>query len=264
MPDGNSDSSSSLAARLAAGDLVADSEVDAQFPESISRLSQVHWTPVAVAQTAARFLVEGMARPRILDVGSGAGKFCGVAAATTGAEFVGVERRPHLVAVAEDFVARLPAAGVTFLTARMEDIDWLPYTGLYFYNPFGEAWLTASESIDDLEDRSWAAYVHYVRTTMARLYLMPTGTKVATYHGMGGPLPPGYRLDAQQNFPAGVLRCYTRIDPLLTRTPHPPEDMFDDVVLFGDKMKRDPASTDPTSLLDMPDMSDVPDLKGQP
>ncbi len=260
MPDGNSDGRS-LAARLAAGDVVADSEVDCQFPESISRLSRIHWTPVAVAQAAARFLVAGTANPLILDVGSGAGKFCGVGAVTTGAAFVGVERRPLLVAVAQAFVARLPAPGVRFLQGRMEDTDWLPYTGLYFYNPFGEAWLTESESIDNLENRSWAAYVHYVRTTMARLYLMPAGTRVATYHGMGGPLPPGYRLESQENFPAGVLRCYVRIDPLLTRTPHPPEDMFDDVVLFGNTMKRDPASSDPDGL---PAVADVPDLKGQP
>jgi len=78
---------------------ITDSDFDDVYPSPIRRVSASFWTPVSVAARAARLLVRD-ASTRVLDIGSGAGKFCIVGAAVTGASFTGIEHRGHLVEVA--------------------------------------------------------------------------------------------------------------------------------------------------------------------
>jgi ubiquinone/menaquinone biosynthesis C-methylase UbiE len=59
---------------------VADEEFDAVYPDFIRDLSAIHFTPVNVTKAATRFLVR-KANAKVLDVGSGAGKFCLIGAA---------------------------------------------------------------------------------------------------------------------------------------------------------------------------------------
>ena len=215
-----------LGARLVRGDDVSDEDIDGLLPERLRLLSSLHWTPVRVAQAAARFLAAGDARPHILDVGSGAGKFCAVGALSTGARFTGVERRPALVQVARDLAATLRADGVDFLPGRMEDVEWSRFTGVYFYNPFGEHFLCGDDHIDRIHPTGWAVYAHYIRAALSRLYLMPAGTRVVTYHGIGAPLPPGYELVGGEKFATGSLRFYIRRDPLLLEGQRRAKDFF--------------------------------------
>jgi len=77
--------------RLLSGAQVADLEFDAIYPQWVRRLSEQHWTPLDVCIRAAELLVTDE-RSTVLDVGSGAGKFCLIGAASTGATFVGVEQ----------------------------------------------------------------------------------------------------------------------------------------------------------------------------
>src|SRR5436305_754412 len=51
-----------------------DKAFDQLYPEHIRKLSQLHWTPVDIASKAADFLAIPCAR--VLDIGSGVGKFC--------------------------------------------------------------------------------------------------------------------------------------------------------------------------------------------
>src|SRR5258708_7840111 len=101
------------------GSLSSDGAFDAVYDDGIRALSEQHWTPVAVAERAARLLALAGAR-RILDVGAGAGKFCIVGALCTGAEFVGVERREGLVRVARRAASDLRASRATFVHAKVE------------------------------------------------------------------------------------------------------------------------------------------------
>ena len=73
---------------------VSNEAFDALYPPGIIALANRHWTPVAVARMAAQYLVS---RPgeKILDIGSGVGKFCFVGAASTEGHFTGVEQREH-------------------------------------------------------------------------------------------------------------------------------------------------------------------------
>lgn len=226
---------SALKERLASGHEVEDDDVDRLLPPWVSELSEVHWTPVAVAAAAAAFLTDDKRQSaRVLDVGAGAGKFCVVGAASTGARFEGVERNPALVGVATELARTLGLDSVTFHCAAMEQLDWQSYHGLYFFNPFGEYFIEDGSKILEGQPRGWPAYVHQVRTAIAKLYLMPTGTRVATYHGLGATLPPGYDLVAAERYGTGILRCYIRRDPLSLAPPHPPEDFFERPGIFED------------------------------
>ena len=78
---------------------------DAQFhhlySRSVQKLASRHWTPLCVARKAAAFLAaeHGV---RVLDIGSGSGKFCLAGAYyRPNAFYFGVEQRKQLVADAE-------------------------------------------------------------------------------------------------------------------------------------------------------------------
>ena len=79
----------------------SDSQFHALFPASVHELARNHWTPLRIAQKAADFLAAegGM---KILDIGSGIGKFCLAAAYyKPNAFYYGIEQREDLVAYAE-------------------------------------------------------------------------------------------------------------------------------------------------------------------
>ncbi len=51
-----------------------DVTFDDLYPEDIQNLSPMHWTPVDIARRASNFLA--IPNARVLDIGSGVGKFC--------------------------------------------------------------------------------------------------------------------------------------------------------------------------------------------
>src|SRR4051812_29793263 len=80
---------------------VNDAAFDTLYPQHFQMLSAKHWTPLAIAHIAAGFLAEQGAR--VLDIGSGIGKFC----LTAGFYFpdtcfYGVEQRHELICLSED------------------------------------------------------------------------------------------------------------------------------------------------------------------
>ena len=86
-------------------DDTSDAQLDALLPEAVRRVSSVYWTPVRVARRAAQ-IFDDLGISRVLDVGSGPGKFCIVAGARVPRmSFVGIEHRPHLVAAAQSLAA---------------------------------------------------------------------------------------------------------------------------------------------------------------
>ena len=93
----------------------SDKIFDSVYPKSLQAISTVHFSPVAVAVRAAQ-LFEKAAVKRVLDVGSGVGKFCVIGSlCTKSAHFTGVEQRPALVQVARDSAARMRADRTEFL-----------------------------------------------------------------------------------------------------------------------------------------------------
>src|SRR5579872_4063412 len=98
-----------LARQLAAGVLPPDAAFDQHLPEELRAVSQRHWTPLHVAHRCARWLQAEGART-VVDVGSGAGKFCVATALCSSLRLIGLEHRPRLVAAARDLARRFAVA----------------------------------------------------------------------------------------------------------------------------------------------------------
>lgn len=178
--------------RLRRGPQIADVEFDAIYPDWVRRLSENHWTPVDVCVRAAELLVAGESS-RILDVGSGAGKLCLIGAASTGATFIGVEQRPRLVEVARDTARRTGLSNAEFIHDNAMALDWGPFDGFYFYNPFYEHVAGFLPRIDEPIVVSPHLFTNYVVAACVKLFNAKPGARVVTYQGFGGPLPKGFR-----------------------------------------------------------------------
>jgi 2-polyprenyl-3-methyl-5-hydroxy-6-metoxy-1,4-benzoquinol methylase len=186
---------------LRAGGEISDPTFDRIYPDWAQRLSEVHWTPVEVARRAAKLLTVH-SRNRILDIGSGVGKFCLIGALTTRATFVGIEQRGNLVDVARSTAERCGASRAQFLHGNMMDLDWRQFDGFYLYNPFYEHVAECLTPIVGDIDRAPEHYKTYVDATCARLMSACAGTRVVMYHGFGGIIPEGYDLIGRE--PAGT------------------------------------------------------------
>jgi SAM-dependent methyltransferase len=180
-----------VAAALKSGHLVADRTFDRVYPSELRFASRQHWTPLSVAARAARLLVEAGAS-RILDVGSGPGKFCITGALTTDAVFIGIERRPQLVQIASAVAFRLGASRARFIHADVLRYPFDRFDGLYLFNPFCECLAPDLMRIDDTVVFSPPLFQKSVLTTARKLARLPVGVAVATYHGFGGVMPQNY------------------------------------------------------------------------
>ena len=58
-----------------------DDDFDGIYPEEVRPMAFTHFTPIEIAIRAAKFLVQ-KSGTKVLDIGSGAGKFCKVAIST--------------------------------------------------------------------------------------------------------------------------------------------------------------------------------------
>ena len=169
-----------------------DSAFDWLYPEHIETKSRRHWTPLAVAQKAAEFLAETDAR--VLDIGSGTGKFC-----LTGAYhfpdtfFYGVEQRHELVLYAEEAKSRLRLPNAHFIYANMTQVKFGEFDHFYFYNAFYEN-IDPEDPIDDTIATSYSLYTYYTRYLFNELEKKPAGTRLVTFHTTCEEVPPSYRL----------------------------------------------------------------------
>jgi len=182
----------SLSSDLQEGRSVADSFFDQVFPPAIQKLSNTHWTPVEVALEAIKLLSfkEGT---KILDVGSGSGKFCLVSAlARKDSQLFGVEQRDYLNLVAREIAQDLQLKNVTFIDGDAFSLNWNEFDAFYFFNPFWENHLFPHQRIDVNVPVKKENFEHYINQVILRLEKLKKGTHVITYHGFGGKFPPSY------------------------------------------------------------------------
>jgi SAM-dependent methyltransferase len=182
--------------------LLDDAAFDVLFPDHVRAVSGVYWTPLRVATLAAEcFDEQGAAR--VLDVGSGPGKFCLVAAAAEpNLVFTGVEQRPHLVEVARRAARRLRLDNANFLVGDATTVDWSGFDGFYFFNPFAENTFDAPRQFDATVTLTAERRAADVDVVERALIAARVGATVATYHGFGGRIPLSFRL-------ASSRRCGT-------------------------------------------------------
>ena len=174
-----------------------DSAFDELVPAELRHLSQIHWTPIDVAIRAAN-LLSPSPHMRVLDVGSGVGKFCAVGALSSNGTWCGVEQHEDLVVAGHRLTRALGIANrTTFLHGDVLAIDWCEFDAFYLYNPFElplfpDALTTQEHAL---------AYKVQVARVQERLAALRGGTCVVTLHGFGGVMPATYELVYHERLP---------------------------------------------------------------
>jgi predicted RNA methylase len=223
---------SAVVRALRANQRVRDSVFDQVYPPYIRRASETFWTPVAVARTAARWLGETECK-RILDVGSGPGKFCIVLSLALQRRVSGVEQREELVQIARR-AASAYGAKVTMVHGTVECIDPKRYDAFYLFNPFGENLYDPDDHLDDSVELSPQRGLRDLAVVEAWLDAAALNTCALTYHGFGGRIPSTYQLVHSAKRGTDRLRLWTK------RQAGPAPGFFleiDDIVLTSEQLE---------------------------
>lgn len=169
------------------------------YPLPIQQLDKTHWSPLMVVYKACQFLAD-KDDVRILDIGSGVGKFCLAGAYyKPNASYYGVEQRGYLADIARTAMEKLGRMKVQFEHRNFTQMDFNQFDRFYFYNSFFEN-LPGSQKIDDSIDHSPELYTYYNRFLSKKLSEKPAGTRIVTYQSAGFEIPTGYTLvDMQMN-----------------------------------------------------------------
>ncbi|EHQ28972.1 methyltransferase domain-containing protein [Mucilaginibacter paludis] len=156
-----------------------DSDFDWLYPEYLQLMSQKHWTPLPIAKKAAEFLAEPGSR--VLDIGSGIGKFCLTGAYfNPEADFFGVEQRHELYYHANIARNYTQLNNVGFIHANITQINFNEFDHFYFFNAFYEN-VDQKNAIDDTIETSYSLYVYYTAYLLAVLKGVKKGTRLVTY-----------------------------------------------------------------------------------
>jgi len=171
---------------------IDDNTFNEIYPEHIKALSQRHWTPVAVAKMAAKYLADDTNR-KVLDIGSGAGKFCLVGAASTDGIFYGIEQRATLTKISKKIADKHDINNVDFINVNIKEVPFLEYEAFYFFNSFYEN-IDTSCSIDDTIIHDRDLYYDYSTYVREQLDTTPIGTRLVTYWSKWDEIPNSFTL----------------------------------------------------------------------
>lgn len=185
-----------------------DEELDALYPVKIRMLSCTHWTPVDVAKKAIAFL-DQEGGSAVLDLGSGAGKFCLVAAANSKAIITGVEQRENLVQVSRKLAVKYQLHQVDFIHGDLKNLDFTNYNAFYFFNSFEEN-INLKDKMDKDNSINFEQYHTYIKLLREKLTGVKSGTRIVTYCGDAAEIPENYLLVKSSN--KGKLRFWEKKD----------------------------------------------------
>lgn len=168
-----------------------DKDFDAIYPPSIRRIAEQHFTPVSIARQSVAFLIS---KPgiRVLDIGSGAGKFCLIGASTTAGRFTGIEQREDLVKLSNRLAKQFNIDSVEFIHGNVMSVDFARFDAFYLFNPFFEN-VDPGKQIDKevmLNPSLYQSYSAYVRT---QLQQVGTGSRLVTYFTNPEIVPSGFK-----------------------------------------------------------------------
>lgn len=199
-----------VAAALRVGRSSANDAFDRFLPEELREVSGKYWTPLPVVRRAAAWLREAHVRT-VVDIGSGAGKFCVAGALLTRCRFIGLEQRASLVGSARELADLFEVHDrVTFVHGTCAAETTPMGEAYYLFNPFA-AYRFDSATYDDpavtFTPETLSVDIASVTEVLSRA---PLGTFVITYNGFGAPPPPDYeQIDVCTRLP-GTLRLWKK------------------------------------------------------
>lgn len=198
--------------------VIADRTFDALYSAPVRQVAERYWTPLVVARRAA-LLLELLGARRVLDAGSGPGKFCIAAAAHSPAlHFTGIEHRPHLVEEARAVAARLEVTNLHFLVGDATRWGPRPFDAVYFFNPFAEnTYSSSDDQFDSTVELSESRFMADVQMTEVALAKATGDFLLLTYYGYGGRIPGNYALIHSERIGTDWLRVWRK-----TADPRPP------------------------------------------
>jgi SAM-dependent methyltransferase len=171
---------------------ITDDDFDAIYPEKIRMLARKHWSSVSASKLASEFLVQGPGT-RVLDIGSGAGKFCMIGATNTKGHFTGVEH------------------------ANITSINFNDYDAFYFYNSFYEN-IDRINRIDNAIKLDIQLYHLYSEYILEQFVSLPLGTRLVSLCSPLTIIPQTFRL--QDSSHDGVLKFWEKVREEPTSTSH--------------------------------------------
>lgn len=177
-------------------------------------ISGMYWTPLVVATRAAQWFDE-LGIKTVLDVGSGAGKFCVAAAlASKLPRFIGLEHRSDLVSASRDLARRFEVEErITFVHGTFGEIPTPSAEAYYFFNPFGENLFGPEDRLDATVELGNDRFLRDVASVERLLIGAPVGTYLLTYNGYGGTIPTSYREVRVDRELPNVLRMWRKVAP---------------------------------------------------
>jgi len=185
---------------------ISDQDFDKLYPEDIQNVSQIHWSSIKAIKTAIDFFSATL-KPgaKILDVGSGAGKFCIFGSLISEFNFTGVEKRKRLFNISNKISSKMKNNNISFVCNDALHLDWNTFDGIYLYNPFYEYKMPLNTGfhIDNEIEFSEEKYEFYTKKIYKKLRLLKPGSIVVVYNGYGGGFPKGY-----------IEKFYKKIDEL--------------------------------------------------
>lgn len=176
--------------KFKSGITVFDDEFDMIFPEDVREHSNRHYTSVFLAQKAAAYLVKSP-NDKILDIGSGTGKFCLVGALSTSGQFTGVEYRKYQSDIGQYVATQNAISNAHFINANILDVTFDEFTGFYMFNPFLEQ-IDRTAKMDGLIKDNPENYQRFNAHVRSELMKKKIGTRLVTYFVPVNQIPEGY------------------------------------------------------------------------
>lgn len=172
---------------------MTDKAFDELIPDYLQAKIKQHFTPQEVIAKAAPFLCSSP-HAKILDIGSGVGKFCLMAGtAFPNHNFYGVEIRDDLFEIACLLKKELGRTNVEFIHSDIKQIPLQDFDHFYLFNPFHEN-IESEHAIDEamvLNEKKYLEYSGYIYRQLKRL---PVGTRIASFHMPEASFPETYHI----------------------------------------------------------------------
>ncbi len=172
--------------------LQSDESFNLLYPDSLQDIADTHFTPIEVSKIASAYLSEN-AQTKILDIGSGAGKFCIIGSTHTNGRYTGIEQRASLHQIASDMLSDRAIPNLNFIHGNVTDHRFTDYDAFYCFNPFYENICPPGKMNDEVEINTdfYDLYSVYVKD---QLDSMPIGTRLVTYFSYLHEVPDTYQL----------------------------------------------------------------------